>query len=98
MTKDAIWPACLDLYDVCFIVSRYRKSFFPLRIGHLTQCRSGLSKNGQFWWEKGEHTWYPVAIKHGLLEYPKFQIIFPNQASIYDFPIAMGWLPKGEPR
>jgi hypothetical protein len=39
MTKDAVWPACLDLYDVCFIVSRYRKSFFSLRIGHLTQCR-----------------------------------------------------------
>jgi hypothetical protein len=33
MTKDAIWPACLDLYDVCFIVSRYRKSFFPSALG-----------------------------------------------------------------
>jgi hypothetical protein len=33
MTKDAVWPACLDLYDVCFIVSRYRKSFFPSALG-----------------------------------------------------------------
>ena len=34
MTKDAIWPACLDLYHVCFIVSRYGKSFFfPSALG-----------------------------------------------------------------
>ena len=48
MTKDAIWPACLDLYDVCFIVSWYRKSFFLSALG------TWLSADA--WVVAGKHT------------------------------------------